>query len=449
MKLHRAFGITRGDVVSLIGAGGKTSTMVALAYELAEMGWRVLATTTTRIGESQLGFFPQTATYKTSAQALSALLNDHRCVFLYDEVRAGKVYGLAPEWVPRLLDSTDSDVMLIEADGARGLPLKAPYSHEPVIPVETSLVIPIASMSVLGQPLDDEHVYNAQAIIERYGFIEGNRVKSPWLAQVLRDEELGLRGVPEKARVTALLNGTPSSGYIRGRARLTARLILREPRVQGVAVGSVRASDPIYEVQRNVGAVVLAAGKSSRMGQMKVLMPWTERKTIIEHIIEQLYLAHVDHICVVTGNQSKDVTTHAERAGASTVYNAAFASGEMLSSLKAGLKAMPANISAVLVVLGDQPRIQPKTITQVLSAYAEGAGDIVAPSYQMRRGHPILIDRRYWAEILALPDGGAPRDVLNAHPDSIAYVNVDNDSILADVDTPQDYQREKGKAGLE
>jgi molybdenum cofactor cytidylyltransferase len=449
MKLHQALEVTRGEVLSLIGAGGKTSTLVALGYELAEMGWRVLATTTTRIGQNQLDFFPHASPYRISGQTLSALLNEHRFVFLHDDIRGGKVYGPAPAWIPNLLDATDSDILLIEADGARSLPLKAPLLHEPVIPPETTLVVPIASMSALGQPLDDEHVYNAKAIIERYGFMEGSRIKSPWLAQVLRDEELGLKDVPLKARVIALLNSTPASGYVRGRARLTARLILREPRVQGVALGSVRASNPIYEVQRNVGAVVLAAGKSSRMGQMKVLLPWVDNKTILEHIIDQLTLAHVDHICVVTGHQSKQVSECAKTAGVETVYNASYASGEMLSSLKLGLKAMPSNVSAVLVVLGDQPRIQPKTITQVLMAYAEGTGQIIAPSYQMRRGHPILIDRRFWQEIMALPDGGAPREVLNAHPDKIAYVEVDNDSILADVDTPDDYQRERDKAGLD
>ena len=81
-------------------------------------------------------------------------------------------------------------------------------------------------------------------------------------------------------------------------------------------------------------------------------------------------------------------------------------------------------------------------------AYAEGKGEIVAPSYQMRRGHPILIDRRYWAEILALPDGGAPRDVINRYPDRAAFVNVDSDSVLRDVDTPEDYRDERGRAGL-
>jgi len=127
--------------------------------------------------------------------------------------------------------------MLIEADGSRGLPLKAPRAHEPVIPSEATLVIPIASLSVLGQPLDEDHVYNAAAIDERYGFGIGNRVKSPWVAQVLRDEELGLRGIPDRARVIALLNQTPATGYLRARARMIAGFILRSHRVKGVALG--------------------------------------------------------------------------------------------------------------------------------------------------------------------------------------------------------------------
>jgi molybdenum cofactor cytidylyltransferase len=113
-----------------------------------------------------------------------------------------------------------------------------------------------------------------------------------------------------------------------------------------------------------------------------------------------------------------------------------------------GLKKMPAQMAAAMVVLGDQPYIQPKIIGQVLTAYAEGKGDIVAPSYQMRRGHPILIDRRYWAEILGLPVNGAPRDVINAHPERTAYITVDSDKVLRDLDTPEDYERARREAGL-
>ncbi len=448
MNLQQAFDIVRGDVVAFIGGGGKTSTLLNLGHELAEAGWRVTATTTTQIEADQLQLFPHAITLAKGAVAISSALNQHRFVFLHDEIRDNHVYGPPTDYISRLLDSVDSDVLLIEADNARGLPLKAPYDHEPVIPPETSLVVPIASLSVLGQVLDEDHVYNAQAIVERYGFGVGARVKSPWVAQVLRDEELGLRGVPDKARVIALLNQAPAQGYLRGRARLIARLVLRSQRVQGVAIGSVRSANPISEVQRSIGAIVLAAGMSKRMGQHKILMPWTSHKTIIEQIIEQLVLAHVDNITVVTGHRAGEVRKLATRMGVDVVHNANYQTGEMLSSLKAGLEAMPAHISAAMVVLGDQPRIQPRVINQVMMAYAEGKGKIVAPSFQMRRGHPILIDRRFWSEILSLPDDGAPRDVINKHSDQIAYINVDTDSVLHDVDTPEDYNQERWRAGL-
>jgi molybdenum cofactor cytidylyltransferase len=447
MKLHEALDVARGEVVAFIGAGGKTSALFNLGYELAEMGWRVTATTTTSISLDQLELMPYAVTMREGMGALSMALDEARFAFVYDEIRADNVYGPPHDFITRMLDSIASDVLLIEADYANGLPLKAPYHDEPVIPRETSLVVPVASLAVLGQELDEEHVYNAEAIIERYGFGEGQRVKSPWVAQVLRDETLGLARVPDKARVVTLLNQV-SEGYLRGRARLIARLILRSNRVHSVAIGSVRAADPIMEVQRPIGAVVLAAGMSRRMGQPKVLLPWTRSATIIEHIIMQLLLARLDQITVVTGNRAGEVRRLATDRGVDVVHNPDYETGEMLSSLKAGLAAMPDHVAAALVVLGDQPRIQPKVIGQVLMAYAEGKGRIVAPRFEKQRGHPILIDRRYWPEILALPPGSAPRDVISRYQKDVAHVDVNTDSVLGDVDTPDDYQQERRRAGF-
>lgn len=448
MKLKQAFDVARGDVVAFTGAGGKTSALIGLGYELAESGWRVLATTTTHLSEDQLSLFPHALRYNVGAQAISEVLNEHHFVFLYDTIRRGQVYGPAVEWTPQLLDSVDSDVLLVEADKSDGMPFKAPYEDEPIIPLEASLVIPVASLSALGKPFDDEHIYNTQAMIDKYGFSSFSTVKSPWLAQVLRDEELGLKGIPEKARVIAFLNQTPERGYLRGRARMIARLALQSNRIHGVAMGAVRSAEPVHELQRSLGAIVLAGGESSRMGRPKVLLPWEKNKTIIEHITEQLIRSRIDHIRVVTGYYADDVKALVKPLGAKAVHNRAHKTGEMLSSLKAGLRDMPDNVSAVLVVLGDQPRLQPKVIYQLLSAYSRGKGELLIPSYKMRRGHPILIGRKYWNEILDLRRNKVLRDVINAHSDEITYINVDTDSILRDVDTPEDYRQERKRAGL-
>jgi len=448
MKLHQAFGVVRGDVIAFVGAGGKTSTLIGLGYELAEMGWRVLATTTTAIAEEQLSLFPHVLAADVDSDVISQALNTDRFVFLYSDMAQGVVRGPAPQQITHLMDAVDSDVLLVEADVASGLPLKAPFEHEPMIPPETSLVILVASLSALGKPLDEQHVYNVQSIIDRYGFKAGNRIKSPWIAQVLRDEELGLRNISSDLRVVAFLNRTSSAGYGRARARLIARLALRRSRLHGVAIGSVRATKPIYEVQRPIGAIVLAAGMSTRMGQPKVLLPWTDKHTIIEHIVEQLINSRLQHIVVVTGNHAKTVKQQMKPMGVQTTYNRSYRSGEMLSSLKAGLRMMPDHVSAALIVLGDQPRIQPRVIYKIMMAYAEGKGDIIAPSFENRRGHPILISRRYWSELLNLPRGSSPRTVINTHQDEIYYVNVNTDSILRDVDTPEDYNQERWRAGL-
>lgn len=220
---------------------------------------------------------------------------------------------------------------------------------------------------------------------------------------------------------------------------MISRLVLRSPRVYGAAIGAARAADPVHEVQRNIGAIVLAAGMSRRMGTPKVLLQWNGT-TILEHILRQMMLAKVDHVVTVIGSRAEEVSVIARRLEVTTAYNQDYETGEMLSSVKAGLRAMPSHVAAALIVLGDQPSIQARTVLDVINAYAEGKGEIVAPSYQMRRGHPILIDRRYWPEILALPDAGAVRDVINTHAREIAYVKVDNDSVLRDLDTPQDYQ---------
>ena len=182
MRLRDALHIQRGDVVAFIGAGGKTSALFRAADELRAEGWRVLATTTTRMALDEVERAPLAVrlTPDVTSKMIRQWLNEHGFVLLYryEDAEQHKVNGLPPEMIATLVDSVNSDVLLIEADGARRLPLKAPKDHEPVIPPDTSLVVVVAGMDVLGQPLDEDHVYNAARIQERYGFPEGGEISA-------------------------------------------------------------------------------------------------------------------------------------------------------------------------------------------------------------------------------------------------------------------------------
>jgi molybdenum cofactor cytidylyltransferase len=200
--------------------------------------------------------------------------------------------------------------------------------------------------------------------------------------------------------------------------------------------------------ENNVGAIVLAAGMSSRMGRSKPLLPWADGKSVIEHILQQLQQVRLARITVVTGYRAEDVSAQAQAMGVQTTHNPNYAEGEMLSSLQAGLAAQPDGIAAALVVLGDQPRLEVSVIERILSAYEQGRGEIVAPYFQGQRGHPLLISRRYWDEMMALPPGAAPRDVIQKHRQVLHLIDVESDSVLSDIDTAEDYARERRLAGL-
>ncbi|HML24376.1 MAG TPA: selenium cofactor biosynthesis protein YqeC [Aggregatilinea sp.] len=452
MRLKEALRVQRGDVVAFVGAGGKTSALFRLARELHEDGWRVLATTTTRIAREEVKAAPLAVqlTANVTPEMIRQWLTQHGFVFLYgsDNRRKGRIAGLHPDVIPGLLDTVDSDVILIEADGARRLSFKVPYDHEPVLPSDTSLVVPVAGIDALGQPLDEQHVYNATRIQERYGFPDGEPLIPPWMAVAIRDSELGLRNIPENMRIVPLLNKVPASGLTRTRARRVAQLVLRSERVEAVVMGEMKGkAEPVHEVQRRVAAVVLAAGLSTRMGRSKALLPWDNNRTVIEAVVSRLITARIQDVVVVTGFQAEGVAQALLRQPVVTVHNPRYAEGEMLSSLQAGLNALPASVSACLVVLGDQPTLDPRVILKVLAAYSEGKGEIVVPEYRGDRGHPILIGRRFWPEILAL-ESGAPRDVIRQHPDVTAHLEVNTDSILRDIDTPEQYYLERRRAGL-
>jgi molybdenum cofactor cytidylyltransferase len=190
--------------------------------------------------------------------------------------------------------------------------------------------------------------------------------------------------------------------------------------------------------QARVSAVVVAAGLSTRMGRNKLLLPFDGR-TVIEHIVSALLDSPVDEVLVVTGHQHEALATCLAGRPVRLVYNPDYAVGEMLSSVMAGLRA--AEGEAALLALGDHPSLDRAVVEQIVGAYRRGLGSIVFPSYQMRRGHPFLVDRRHWAGILALGQQDNLREYFRVVPAEIHHVVVETPNVLQDMDTPAEYQR--------
>jgi molybdenum cofactor cytidylyltransferase len=190
-----------------------------------------------------------------------------------------------------------------------------------------------------------------------------------------------------------------------------------------------------------ITALILAAGQSKRMGQPKMLLPWGET-TVLEKVIATFKAARVDDILVVTGGNRQRVEALVGDS-VRTVFNPDYAGGEMLSSVQAGLAGLKPETEAVLIGLGDQPQVQERTVQAVIDAHRKSSVALTVPSFQMRRGHPWLVARPHWDEILGMRPPASLRDFLNRHADEIQYVELDNSSILQDLDTPEDYLKSK------
>ena len=186
-----------------------------------------------------------------------------------------------------------------------------------------------------------------------------------------------------------------------------------------------------------ISTIILAAGDSKRMGQPKMLLPWG-KSTVLQTVISTFQAAGIQDILVVTGGAHNQVDALVGQS-VQIVFNENYARGEMLSSIQMGLNEIKSESHAVLIALGDQPQVQVISIQKILQEYKLTNAPLIAPSYQMRRGHPWLVTRKLWDEILNIPVGETSRDFLNRHARDIHYVQLDTRTILQDLDTPADY----------
>ncbi|OGO12559.1 MAG: hypothetical protein A2Y53_09055 [Chloroflexi bacterium RBG_16_47_49] len=189
-----------------------------------------------------------------------------------------------------------------------------------------------------------------------------------------------------------------------------------------------------------ISAIVLAAGQSFRMGQPKMMLPWG-KTTVIGKVTATLLEAGLDDLHLVVGGNQKELNEALRRFQVQFVFNPDFANGEMISSVQVGIRSLLGNSEAALIVLGDQPQLEVSVVQTIIEIYITNRSKIIVPSYQMHRGHPCLIDKSLWGQLLDLKPPHTLRDYLNQYQDDILYVNVDTPSVIQDLDTPDDYKK--------
>jgi len=187
-----------------------------------------------------------------------------------------------------------------------------------------------------------------------------------------------------------------------------------------------------------IAAIVLAAGRSTRMGAANKLTADVGGKPMLRWAAEAALASRARPVLVVTGHREGDVRAALAGLDARLVANPDFAQG-LSTSLRAGIAAVPADCDGALVLLGDMPRIEAPHLDRLIGAFAPGA--IVVPVHRGRQGNPVLWPRALFPEIIQLEGDAGAKHLIGAHRDAVREVEMGTTAILADVDTPEALQR--------
>jgi len=253
MKLKEALDIEPGEVISLVGGGGKTNLMFALARELASSEESVITTTTTKIFEplpSETPLLLLEPDEKKLTEMLLQNIEKYRHITIAREkLSSAKLKGVSPELVARLAELNQVSYIVVEADGAAGRSLKAPIFKEPVIPQNTSLVIPVVGIDAVGCRLTEKDVFRVETAAKLLGLPLGEIITAEDIAFLVTSPKGIIKGSPPQARIIPFINKMDlDEAIIKGRDLADKILAVGHPQIARVILGQANVPESVVEI---------------------------------------------------------------------------------------------------------------------------------------------------------------------------------------------------------
>jgi molybdenum cofactor cytidylyltransferase len=457
MDLAQALRANRTSRIALVGAGGKTTALFQVARQLDPP---VLVTTTTHLGVWQLALADRHIVIGGGGDIAGGLGQlSPEMILITGKIHRDRAAGLNGRSLVLLCKLADRGRLpiLIEADGAKRRPLKAPADHEPVIPPFSTDVVVCAGLSAIGRALSPRWIHRADLFSELSGLPIGANITAAAIARVMTHPQGGLKSIPDQARRVALLTQADTD-RLQAQAHVIARSLIRSfdsvvissrhtTRVPSLSDdlpddGEIHASESdaaflVSAVYDRVAAIVLAAGDSERFGKPKQLLEW-RGKPFIRHVVQTALQADLAPVIVVTGRYSDEIAGALDGLAVTIVHNRDWRSGQS-TSIQAGLARLPADCGAAIFLLADQPQVSPLLIRALVDEHARSGSPVVAPLIDDQRGNPVLFDRVTFQELNKLHGDVGGRGIFSRY--LITWVPWHDPLALMDVDTPDDYQK--------
>ena len=455
-------------VISAVGGGGKTTTLLHLFCD--ELRMRSILTTTTSMGTPAAG--------GTLSPKLSERLRHNKGlqhISLGPPERSGIWFSHAYADVPgkhkgverHVIDQwvrcerrgrRDDTIVFCEADGAKRKPFKALADHEPVIPRTTDLTLIVFGLSALGQALDESTVHRSSLFSTVTGKAMGDRLSFDDIETVVTGGHF-LKDIPLTSKIAVVLNQADTlSEHERADDNMNAwaERLLAHRRVDAVFFTS-HSDDgrtthfgkrKMADLAPPVSAVIMAAGLSTRMaGKNKLLLPLSD-SSVIKETVAQSLRSDIRDFVIVTGHDAAAVQSEVGKAleegmqfnqQVSIVFNRDYEQGQG-TSVALGTKCLSGDSVACFFIPGDQPFISPLTIREIIENWEPGK--IILPLYDGQQGSPVLFDRVFYPELSELTGDLGGRQVIRHHESDVKEVQLTKPEVMdhLDLDTAEDYE---------
>ncbi len=461
MQLQNAFRINDTACLALTGSGGKTTALFQLARSLSGPGARpVIVSATTHLHINQIKLADSHWTGNKPGDFSSSVLNQGGVILITGPVDGERTSGLDDPTIHWLHEFCLQHALplLIEADGSRQRPLKAPSedisqsaSGEPPIPDFVEAVAVVAGLSGLGQPLSDDFVHRPEVFARLSGTDMGATISLEGLLRVLTHPQGGLKNIPGQARRLVLLNqaDTPE---LQAQARALASGLLAA--YHSVIIASLGQSR-IHAVFEPVAGIILAAGEARRFGLPKQLLDY-HGQPFVRIAAKTALASGLAPVIIVTGANAEAVEAVVNDLPVTITRNTNWQNGQS-SSIKIGLQAVSSpsfqglthqflemgvsrkEVGAAIFLLADQPQVTSTIINALTEKHAQTLASVVAPLVADHRANPVLFDRVTFPDLLALTGDVGGRAIFSKHP--VSFLPWQDESLLLDIDTPEDLKR--------
>jgi molybdenum cofactor cytidylyltransferase len=442
LSIAQALRVDSSACIAFAGAGGKTTALFQLAKVLSKSKSAVIVTATSHLGAWQFSLADQHIL--TDAPAPLQMLEDglQGVILVTGEMdgdRSKPIDESSLNWLYQFC-SNHSIPLLIEADGSRQKPLKAWAEHEPPIPDFVKLVVQVVGLTGLGKPLNEEYVHRHETFAKISGLQNEAIISVDAITLALTNPLGGLKNIPPKARRVVLLNQADTDELKSAAKRMVESLLLA---FDSVVIASLDR-EKIYAVHEPVAGIILAAGESTRYGEVKQLLDW-RGEPFVRAVAKTALEAGLSPVTVVTGANAEKIESVLKDLDLQIAYNTEWKSGQG-SSIRTGILSIQPpprsgqrGVGGAIFLLVDQPQITTSVIRALVEKHAEGLYPIVAPMVIDQRANPVLFDRYMFDDLLSIEGDVGGRAIFHKH--RVEYLPWHDDRLLLDVDTPEMYQR--------